>query len=212
MGYKVKESKILFLDSRAGHQVNHKSRINFPTDSFSAKGNELIRLTLLEFNMRRNFYNINSTNNRFYIRDTGNSTDISVDIPEGNYETGTELAVKIEAATNIKTCTFDVITQKFTITLLDAINPSSFIFFLKVKGNIQYDYDTHYILGGIPSTSESTIIKGFDIDTVNTRKQISKYPIQLQTINNILLKTNLQTNNFQSKITLPDTDMSTVVN
>ena len=42
--------------------------------------------------------------------------------------------------------------------------------------------------------------------------QVSRYPIQLQTINNILLKTNLQTNNFENNLNLDDSQLANVVN
>jgi len=211
---RVKESKILFLDSRAGHQLNHKSRINFPSESFSAKGNELIRLTLLEFNLKRTFYNINSTNNKFFIRD--GSTDREVIIPEGNYSTGAELATAIQSATtSITTCVFDDITEKLTVTLANTVDVASYLYSTKIKDTPDKFYNTHDVLGGLPTlddSSESTLVEMFDIDLVNTRVSVSKYPIQLQTINQVLLKTNLQTNNFQSKINLPDKDMASVVN
>ena len=214
MGYKVKESKILFLDSRAGHQLDHKSRINFPTESFSAQGNELIRLTLLEFNMKRTFYNINSTNNKFFIYDPSNSAEIPITIPQANYKTGTAIATAIQSAsTNITTCTFEPLTEKLTLTLASDLCANSFFFTPKIKGTEAF-FDTADVLGGIPSPvyTDNSAVRMFDIDTVNTRIQTSKYPIQLQTINTILLKTNLQTNNFQNRLKLADSDVANVVN
>jgi hypothetical protein len=210
MGYKVKESKILFLDSRAGHQENHKSRINFPTESFSAKGNELIRLTLLEFNMKRTFYNINSTNNKFFILNSSTNTPIEVEIPQGNYGSGTVLASTIQSNSNIATCTFDTKTERLTITLESSLGAASYLFSKKIKGTEDY-YDTHEILGGLPTTESGTsnIVNMFGLTSLT---QVSRYPIQLQTINNILLKTNLQTSNFQNRLRLPDNDVASVVN
>ena len=214
MGYKVKESKILFLDSRAGHQLNHKSRINFPTESFSAQGNELIRLTLLEFNMKRTFYNINSTNNKFFIFDPSNNQEIPITIPEANYKTGTALATAIQnASTNITTCTFEPLTEKLQLTIINDLCANSFFFTPQIKGSEAF-FDTADVLGGIPSTvyTDNSAVRMFDISATNTRVQTSKYPIQLQTINTILLKTNLQTSNFQNRLKLADKDVANVVN
>jgi hypothetical protein len=207
MTYKVKESKILFLDSRSGQQINHKSRINFPTESFSASGNQLIRLTLLEFNLARTFYNINSTNNVFFIYDSDNpSTEIKITIAQGNYD-GSTLATQIATDSNISACVFNSITEKFTFTLT-GVGSLSYLYSKKIKGDPDNNYDTHDILGGVPTTS-STKVNMFG--TVGLT-QISRYPIQLQTINNILLKTNLQTNNFENNLNLDDSQLANVVN
>lgn len=214
MGYKVKESKILFLDSRAGHQLNHKSRINFPTESFSAQGNELIRLTLLEFNMKRTFYNINSTNNKFFIYDPSFEQEIPITIPEANYKTGAALATAIQnASTDINACTYDSLTEKLQLTLINDLCDNSFFFTPQIKGTNAF-FDTADVLGGIPSTvyTDNSAVRMFDISATNTRVQTSKYPIQLQTINTILLKTNLQTSNFQNRLKLADKDVANVVN
>ena len=210
MGYKVKESKILFLDSRAGHQLNHKSRINFPTESFSAQGNELIRLTLLEFNMKRTFYNINSTNNKFFILNSANNAEIEVEIPQGNYGSGSVLASTLQLNSNISTCTFDTKTERLTIGLSNTLGSESYLFSKKIKGTADY-YDTHEILGGLPTTESGTsnIVNMFGLTSLT---QVSRYPIQLQTINTILLKTNLQTSNFQNRLKLADKDVANVVN
>lgn len=210
MGYKVKESKILFLDSRAGHQLNHKSRINFPTESFSAKGAELIRLTLLEFNMKRTFYNINSTNNKFFILNSADNSETAVTIPEGNYQTGAALATAIQSNSNISTCTYNTNTEKLTINIANTFGSGSYLFSKKIKGTTD-DYDTHEILGGLPTTKTGTsnIVNMFGQTSL---AQTSRYPIQLQTINSIILKTDLNTNNFQNRLKLPDSDLASVVN
>ena len=209
MTYKVKESKILFLDSRSGQQINHKSRINFPAESFSASGNQLIRLTLLEFNLARTFYNINSRNNVFFIYDNGNpTTEIKVTIPPGNYD-GSELGTAIAAAsTNVSTCVFDSKTEKLTFTLT-GVGTLSYLYSKKIKGDPDNNWDTHDILGGVATTSSSTKVNLFGSVGLT---QVSRYPIQLQTINNILLKTNLQTNNFENNLNLDDTQLANVVN
>lgn len=207
-GYKVKESKILFLDSRSGQQINHKSRINFPAESFSASGNQLIRLTLLEFNLARTFYNINSTNNVFFIYDSDNpSTEIKVTIEQGNYD-GSQLATEIaSASTKISTCVFDSITEKFTFTLT-GVGSLSYLYSKKIKGDTDNNFDTHDILGGVPTTSSTKVNMFGNVGLT----QVSRYPIQLQTINNILLKTNLQTNNFENNLNLDDSQLANVVN
>ena len=49
MTFTVKESKNIFIDSRAEIVTNHKAKISLPSDSFSCQGDELIRLTLTYF-------------------------------------------------------------------------------------------------------------------------------------------------------------------
>lgn len=73
MVFDVKEHRNIFIDSRAGTQNNHKSQIHLPTQSFNCQGDELMRITLNSFSMRRNFYKINETNNTFYGVDVANS-------------------------------------------------------------------------------------------------------------------------------------------
>jgi len=213
MGYKVKESKILFLDSRAGFQLNNKARINFPTESFSSDGSQVIRLTLLEFNLKRTFYNINSTNNVFYVAADSNE----IVLTEGNY-TSSELATEIASKINDKfgisnvTCTLEAKTDRFIIGVSGASNLQD-VKFYSYKIINGKDYDTHHILGGLPTveTGVSNIQNLFNYDSVN-KEYKSKYPIQTQTINNIYLKTNLQTNNFETNLNQESDKTSRVVN
>ena len=59
-------SRLIFVDSSVNTH-HDRTKVFLPSQPFSAQGEEKFSLTLLQFGIRRNWYNINSTNNTFFI-------------------------------------------------------------------------------------------------------------------------------------------------
>lgn len=59
-------SRMMFLDSRM-HSHNDRTKVLLPSRPFAAAGEEKLSLTLMQFSMRRNWYNINETNGIGYV-------------------------------------------------------------------------------------------------------------------------------------------------
>ena len=88
-------SRLVFLDSSVNTH-HDRTKVFLPTQPFHAQGEEKISLTLLQFAIRRNWYNINSTNNTFFINI--DSTLHSVVIEPGVYSTFSSLVTGINSA------------------------------------------------------------------------------------------------------------------
>ena len=177
----VVHHKNVFINSETARSGDGQNlSVLFPPEAFSTHHkDEIMRLTLNSFTMRRNFYAINEHNNTFYDGTAvGNISNIYTITP-GDYtaaELATEIGTKVSG-----TCAFNSKTRKFTITkTLTGAN-----FFWSDR-----DKDTHEILGGTPDKL---------FDDSNSGYHVSKFPIQLDSISDVYIKTNLQTSNFISK-------------
>ena len=174
-------SRLIFLDSSVS-TVGDRAKVLLPSRSFSVQGNERMSITLQSFGIRRNWYNINPTNNTGYIAvgPTGASgTEVLYEfrITPGSYATFTALATAIQtslntaitdhsiAALNNFTATYDSISRLFTITCTKSAGnsapPAVQIKCFAVKGpppavgvSLQGGFsDLHEILGGKPLRS-----------------------------------------------------------
>jgi hypothetical protein len=156
----------------------------FPPDAFSTSNkDETMRLTLNSFTMRRNFYAINQHNNVFYSGTNANTQTKTYTIPPGDYsesELETAIETLLDAEYSGATCEFQDITRTFKITM-----PVGFtdIFWSST------DLDTHEILGGTPDEL---------FDATASPIFTSKFPVQLDSISDIYLRTSLQSSNFQT--------------
>lgn len=128
----TKFQRSVFLNSEINTQQGQIQRINFPSSSFNVSQNEQMRITLSSFHCRRNWYNINATNNIFYVFDPAGPSYTECIIPAGNYMTfdtpsavgppsiGAPLTEGIVSALVNGgyggTCTYDANTRKLTIT------------------------------------------------------------------------------------------------
>lgn len=81
-----------------GDQINN-IKLNLANDSFESDDDSLIKLSLTQFNMPKNFYNINDTNNTFRVIQSGfthssvviDDTDVLIKLPAGDYLTSRQL-------------------------------------------------------------------------------------------------------------------------
>ncbi len=81
-----------------GDQINN-IRLNLGGNSFQSDDDSLIKLSLTQFNMPKNFYNVNDTNNTFRVIQSGfthsgveiDACDFKMKIPPGDYLTSRQL-------------------------------------------------------------------------------------------------------------------------
>ena len=171
--------KNVFINSETDLDGDGESvHVLFPPDAFSTHDkDELMRLTLNSFTMRRNFYAINSHNNVFYSGAAVGTKTNTYTLTPGDYtaaELATEIGNKVSGS-----CVFNSKTRKFTITKTLTANH----FFWSDP-----DLDTHEILGGTPD-------RLFDS---NSGSHVSKFPIQLDSISDVYIRSSLQSSNFMT--------------
>ena len=173
--------KNVFINSETDLDGDGESvHVLFPPDAFSTNDkDEVMRLTLNSFTMRRNFYAINEHNNVFYDGSYVGHKANKHTLTPGDY-TATELAIEISNATVATSCTFNDNKRKFTIT--KTLTASHFFW-------SDPTLDTHEILGGTPD-------KLFDDSGSGTH--ISKFPIQLDSISDVYIRSSLQSSNFMT--------------
>ena len=66
-------SRLIFIDSSVNTHGDH-AKVLVPPHPFGAVKSERIALTLISFCARRNWYNINATNNTFYFTGQSNTS------------------------------------------------------------------------------------------------------------------------------------------
>ena len=200
------------------------SRIQFPSTNFSIKPNQMMKLVLTTFEMRRNWYSVNSTNNTFYLYNHPNPGDYTeINIPPGSYRSfsgiptttpapvgslAEAIGTAISAIPGVTaTVTWSDVTRKFSIVLAGASATAYFVCF-QVKQNPPaptgvddhgYFNDSAEILGAKPTRDNwGTTPRNAFGTTVGNVTHISPYVGALNTIETIFIRTNLQTNNYQS--------------
>lgn len=209
---KVKYSRNIWIDSELngiGGRGGEVAQIHFPPQSFTANKGEVMRLILTSFEMRRNFYNINANNNKFYLYDPAGPTFTEIAIEQGNYTDFTTLATAIQTATAAvvggSTCTHDALKRKFTITLGGGAPAGSFLVCFQVRqgqppagvsGSGFYN-DSNEILGARPTRDVTQLVNAFGA-TTGAVAHVSPYPTNLSSIEAVYLRSGLQTNNFQT--------------
>ena len=193
----VVSSKNVFVNSESARTGDGQNlHLLFPPDAFSTNHkDELMRLTLTSFTMRRNFYSINKYNNVFYKGSSVGTVDTNTTIytiEEGDYLLMSNLQTALQEALQTgkkdgqvqqttTTCAIDNITRKIILTNVSVSSGEVFW-----SGS---DMDTHEILGGTPN----------ELFVVNSTTATGKFVVQADSISDVYLRTNLQSNNFISK-------------
>lgn len=208
MTYVVKHSKTIFIDTDTlTNGVSSKARVLFPP-LFQTCCDDKMKLTLLQMVLPNRFYNINSTNKIFYVRDSLADTYIEVSIVEGTYTTHTLLATAIQVALRAAhssladaTCTYDGNTRKFTITM-PSVSSTSFIVCWQSRGArpagvspAGFFQQTHIILGGKPSRGDVPVNA---YGATGTSGMPGPYPASLSSLDSLYLRCNLMGGHFQS--------------
>jgi hypothetical protein len=122
----VKQSRLIFIDSELNGSPN--AVVEFPSQPFSVCCSDHMRLTLLSFQMRRNWYSVNATNNTFYIFNAAQTgAYVEVKIVPDSYESMDELAAAVQKALiaaigNPAACTYDTATRRLKFTLAGCLS------------------------------------------------------------------------------------------
>jgi len=203
----VKQSRLIFVDSEVNTTGNRgKAKILVPNHPFSVGRDDRMRLTLAAFEMRRSWYNINATNNTFYVYTTATDTYVECVIASGSYDSFAELAAAIQAALQVNlasaTCTYADATRRFTFVLTGAAVTARIVCFQVKVGTrpvgvseAGFFSDVHEILGCTPSRTSTPVSGAGDAATAT---QPAPFPAQLNTLEAIYLRTNLLGGNFQT--------------
>ena len=204
----VKQSRLIFIDSELNGSPN--AVVEFPSQPFSVCCSDHMRLTLLSFQMRRNWYSVNATNNTFYIfnaAQTGAYAEVKIE-PE-SYESMDELAAAVQAALKVvltnATCTYVAATRRLKFTLVGALSNAYLVCFQAKKGTLPtnvsaegFFQDTHQLLGLIPTRSADVLINAAGVGSVGDVAFSAPFPASLNTLEALYLRTNLMGGNFQT--------------
>ena len=128
----TKYERSVFINSEINTRQGQIQSLQFPSGSFAVSQNERMELILESFSCRKNWYNVNSTNNIFYVYDPAGPTYTECVIPAGNYMSfdtpaaagppaiGASLCEGIVSALTAAgfggTCEYDPLKRKLTIT------------------------------------------------------------------------------------------------
>ena len=197
----VKNSRLIFVDSEINTVSNQaKAKILVPPQPFSVHGGDHMRLTLLSFEMRRNWYSVNQTNCVFYIYTPSTTTYQEIIIPPGSYDTFAKLAAAVQvglraaAATYaLAECVFDESSRKLTFTLTGAAADAHLVCF-QVKQGVRpagvsdagFFSDSYELLGLIPSRTATPTNA---TDAVGPGAHAAPFPCALNTLEAIYLRT-----------------------
>ena len=199
-------SRMIFLDSTVNTHGD-RTKISVPPHPFSAVGSERIALTLQQFSIRRNWFNINESNNTGFVY--VNATYYQFTIPPGVYSTFDELRLGLQVALNSAATGISFInsfvvayismTRSFNITVTMASGHTDLVEIrcLHIKtgalppgvnrtGGFN---DSHLILGGKPLKSATDDFQSLTNTTGPAAQQtiVSPYPVSLNTLDAIYL-------------------------
>ena len=209
---------MIFVDSSVNTH-HDRTKISLPPHPFSAVGAERVAFSLQQFSIRRNWFNINPTNNTGYVY--VDTTYHEFVVTPGVYSTFTTMAAAIKTALNTtantiaKIASFEVthnpISRKFEITVTMAANQTAEVeircFLIKSGAmpagvSLQGGYnDLYEILGGKPLKSATDDFESLTNTTGagETQTILSKHPTSLNTLDAIYIHlTAFETGNFMS--------------
>ena len=207
-------SRLIFIDSSVNTHGDH-AKVLVPPHPFGAVGSERIALTLISFCQRRNWYNVNATNNTFYLFQNG--VHYEVQIAPGVYSNftgagglGPALEVALQAVIGgmnqigAVTVLFDATTRRYQITFINngALPVTIRCYDCKtgvVPAGVSpegFFNDSYELLGARPIRDPASPVDGLAVTAPNTL--VSYYPASLNTLDAIYLRLNLQTNNFST--------------
>jgi len=213
------------INSVGGGEI---TKLNFPSSVFSVSPSENIKMTLATFSMRRSFYNVNQTNNRFYWFTGGAYTEIT--IQPGCYQAwGPTAAAVVTPPTNlieavfnaiqaavpglITNIAYDPITRKITLTVAAGQPAGSRFVFFQCKSNVNQPVgvsddgffgDAFELFGCYPTRDGWTAgapldgYSGLTTGGAVPATLLTPFVVQLNTMEAIYVRTNLHSGNYQS--------------
>lgn len=221
MGEIINRRRNIFINSEQYHRTNGDVNLQFPGDDFAVNKNEMMRISLESFVMKRPFYNVNDTNNTFYITFTSSLNVITivaeVKIAHGDYHDMSELATALQNALNNTTgitnaaVTSNINTRKLTIDMSSVPTSggnwygasSNFVCFQAVNqtkpatliSSSGFFNDSCELLGAKRTSDVNNIIFAFE---KSGNDFTSFFPASLFTLEALHLATNLQTHSYQT--------------
>jgi len=186
---KLNDSRIWYIrsaDRFSGTIYNFN--INVPSFILNHRPDEVIKITLVDFVLKRNKYPIDSNNNRFNVSETQNSVvyDYSITITAGNYnvyQLATQVATQLTTASPYYTysISWDSISGYYTFTITTkTAHP---------VGSASFDFNVARSAFELLGFAKSTY--SFTGSTLTSVKMVS-----LSGETSIYLRTNLTTPNF----------------
>jgi hypothetical protein len=213
-------SRLMFLDTSVNVTGNgEKARFQVAPDDFSAgsNSNKMIKMSLNSFSCFRNWYNINETNGVFYVIKGG--VYIECIIPKGDYtdfaggvtnlEDGIQVAIDTAVGTGA-VVSFIPSGRKFSIDMTAVSGwtngTDSFVGFIHKTGtppssavtDLGWFNQSFQVLGGRPDRDGAVSpVDLLDYDAI-TSKYVSPFVAQLGTLDEIVLRCDLPSTNYQS--------------
>ena len=217
-------SRLLFLDS-ANHVKGNGEASTWTIQNqadFSAMGSgRFMKVCLTSFSMFKNYYNLNETNTIFYAVDAGTLAHTEIIIPKGDYDgfdTATGIlnpiapaiqAAIISAGYTGATVAFNNLTRQYSIDMSGVsgwVNGTDYFMSYEVKvgtppaGVSAYGYfnGSAGILGGrVAKDVNGITLLNKCFDYVGA-KYVSPFVAQLSTIDEIIIRCDLPSMNYQS--------------
>ena len=219
----------VYLDSEINAIGNGQvSRIQFPSSAFNIRPQQMMKMVLTSFEMRRNWYSVNATNNKFYLYRPSaapgaqyteitivpgsyrsfSGTPATTPAPVGSLAKAIETAIQT-ALGGAPVVEWDEVSRKFSIQLPVGVPADSYLVCFQVKQNPTnpdplaisesgYFNDSAELLGAKPTRDNWTTPVNAFGSTVGLNPHITPYVGSLNTIETIFLRTSLKTNNYQS--------------
>lgn len=203
-------SRVIFVDSEINTEPDGRASIRCPSQPFSLTGSkDAMELTLVQFSMRRNWHAVNDTNRFFYTYSPGLDAYQEFAIAPGTYYTFDELAAAVQAALSAvagygaSICVYDDPSRCLLMEIAGSA-ADEYICSFQVKSGLRptgvsaagFFSDVHELLGIIPSRTP-TPVNGQG-GAVGPGEQTMPFPAQLNTLEGIYVRTNLNSGNFMS--------------
>lgn len=159
----VKQQFIFVQSQNRSHGSTCDFTVDIPNGLVSCEDDELMAITLLNFNFFHDFYIVNSDNDTFSITKMSNGFKKTITLPNGNYPYST-LFKTINTLYGANVCTWDMVKNKL-------------IFTFEEPHTLSFDNASHQILGFVNADHTGTRLEGDYV--LNHGASISNICIQL---------------------------------
>ena len=218
----VIHSRNFFVDTAIDHTHGDNAEIQLAGHSITCGDGQLIKLSLLSFDMYKNFYGINYNNSRVLLAcETNNGAtnlgSVTVTIPSQNYGKLGDIAVAFSSVLASSLHTFArAATSTATVPIVSGLTPSTAVtmdgtsdrilsFTVTFDAphkltsvDISCEDDSHLVLGGDHVRTFGTDSFDITIPTADTILIEGRYPMQLTTEHNVFLRFDKQSTNLET--------------
>ena len=218
----VIHSRNFFVDTAIDHTHGDNAEIQLAGHSITCGDGQLIKLSLLSFDMYKNFYGINYNNSRVLLacKSDANATNlgsVTVTIPSKNYGKLGDIAEAFSSVLSSSLHTFArAASSTATVTTVSDLTPSTAVtmdgtsdrilsFTVTFDAphkltsvDISCEDDSHLVLGGDHVRTFGTDSLNISIPTAETILIEGRYPMQLTTEHNVFLRFDKQSTNLET--------------